>query len=94
MFQTKLLKDLTAESLSEKTKRWRERAVDFHLSTELQQLSVTAQAILLDLALNHMYLNHQYEERIISLNDEGYLKLCNRYCPKRGTCSFKGLNWY
>ena len=35
LFQTQFLTDLTAESLSEKTKRWRERAVGFHLSTEL-----------------------------------------------------------
>ena len=89
LFQTQFLTDLTAESLSEKTKRWRERAVGFQLSTELSQLSVTAQAILLDLTLNHTYLNHQYAERIISLNDEGYLKLCNRYCRKKGTYGIK-----
>ena len=50
---------------------------------------MTAQAILLDLALNHTYLNHQYDERIISLNDEGYLKLCKRYCRKKGTYGIK-----
>ena len=50
-------------------------------------MSVTAQAILLDLTLNRTYLNHQYDERIISLNDEGDLKLCNRYCRKKGTYS-------
>jgi hypothetical protein len=81
--------DLLKGKLSEKTKRWRERAVGFHLSTELSQLSVTAQAILLDLALNHTYLNHEYDERIISLNDEGYLKLCNKDCRKKGTYSIK-----
>ena len=50
---------------------------------------MTAQAILLDLALNHTYLNHEYDERIISLNDEGYLKLCKRYCRKKGTYGIK-----